>query len=99
MNNKKGKKIILYWNIYVQVENYFEKHRDVDPFVLVNKLIIKLMQSYDKIQDSQLIANLMNLISSHLYECYNDISHDIDHSTGNEKVNFKNILHNEFLPN
>ena len=57
------------------------------------------MQSYDNIQDSQLIANLMNLITAHLYECYNDISHDINCSAGKGKDEFQNILCDEFLPN
>ncbi len=57
------------------------------------------MQCYDSIQDSQLMANLMNLISSHLYECYNEISQDINCSGGKEKSEFQKILHNEFLPN
>ena len=57
------------------------------------------MQSYECIQDSQLMANLMNLISAHLYENYNNTSQDINCSAGKGKDEFQNILCDEFLPN
>ncbi len=91
MMNKRG--------VYTQIVKFFEDHSKEATSQVISKLLIKLMQNYDSKRDPQVIANLMNIISAHLYEDYNNISQDINHHIGIERLEFQSILHNEFLPN
>ena len=89
--------------MYECVIEYFEHNKEGDVPTLASKLILKVMQNYNNIQDKIIIYNILNLARNYLnekaFDDYNEGGQDVEHLSGKKKHEVEMILMDEFIAN